>query len=177
MSTESIQNPPAEPLTGDADSRQDKEKRALWTTTQDSSCNVTSNDVTSNDVTSNDESAILKRQTETPDTTVGIMALYRYASTTDMCIIAVSCIMSIASGVTMPLMVVVFGNLQSTLQDFFHGNVAEEFAQQLSHVVLYFVYLAIGGFIATYTYTVGFICKFRRREVHTNTSLNEADTY
>lgn len=111
---------------------------------------------------SDDETAILKRQVETPDTTFGALAVYRYATAADIWILSISCLLSIASGVTMPLMVIVFGNVQSTLQDYFHGASGNDFSSQLNHVVLYFVYLAIASFVLTYTYTVGFICRAPR---------------
>ncbi|KAK7432079.1 hypothetical protein QQZ08_001369 [Neonectria magnoliae] len=107
---------------------------------------------------SEDEAAILKRQVAAPEITAGFATLYRYASTNDVIIILVSCFMSIGSGATMPLMIVVFGSLQGTFQDFFQGDAdVAAFSKELGRTVLYFVYLAIGGFVATYTSTVGFI--------------------
>lgn len=109
---------------------------------------------------SDDEAAILKRQVAAPQINAGIKTLYRYASTNDILIIIGSSFMSIVSGAAMPLMIVVFGSLQGKFQDFFAGNSDYgDFNRALSSTVVYFVYLAIGGFIATYTSTVGFICR------------------
>ncbi|KAH7150159.1 ABC transporter [Dactylonectria estremocensis] len=107
---------------------------------------------------SDDEAAILKRQVTIPEIKVGIKTLYRYASTNDILIIIGSAIMSIASGAAVPLMIVVFGSLQGKFQEFFYGGFDYTgFQRVLSETVVYFVYLAIGGFVATYTSTVGFI--------------------
>ncbi|KAH8736104.1 multidrug resistance protein [Ilyonectria robusta] len=107
---------------------------------------------------SDDEAAILKRQVAAPQVNAGIKTLYRYASTNDILIIIGSSFMSIVSGAAMPLMIVVFGSLQGKFQDFFAGNSGyDDFNRALSSTVVYFVYLAIGGFVATYTSTVGFI--------------------
>ncbi|KPM43152.1 Leptomycin B resistance protein pmd1 [Neonectria ditissima] len=105
-----------------------------------------------------DEATILKRQIAAPEINTGFLTLYRYASINDVLIIALSCVMSIGSGATMPLMIIVFGSLQGTFQDFFQGGGDfDAFSRELGRTVLYFVYLAIGGFVATYTSTVGFI--------------------
>ncbi|KAH7133969.1 ABC transporter [Dactylonectria macrodidyma] len=107
---------------------------------------------------SDDEAAILRRQVTIPEIKVGIKTLYRYASTNDILVIIGSAIMSIASGAAVPLMIVVFGSLQGKFQEFFYGGFDYgDFQRVLSDTVVYFVYLAIGGFVATYTSTVGFI--------------------
>lgn len=109
---------------------------------------------------SDDEAAILKRQVAAPQINAGIKTVYRYASTNDILIIIGSSFMSIVSGAAMPLMIVVFGSLQGKFQDFFAGDSDYgDFNRALSSTVVYFVYLAIGGFVATYTSTVGFICR------------------
>lgn len=103
---------------------------------------------------------ILKRQVVTPETKKGIGMLYRYASRNDLIIIAVSSICAIASGAALPLMTVLFGNLQRVFQTYFvhPGEMSyDEFTDELTKYVLYFVYLAIGEFIVTYICTVGFI--------------------
>ncbi|KAH8910099.1 P-loop containing nucleoside triphosphate hydrolase protein [Coniochaeta sp. PMI_546] len=105
-----------------------------------------------------DQAAILKNQVVTPDVKVGIATLYRYASRNDLLIMAVSAVAAIASGAALPLMTVIFGNLQGTFQDYFlHKTTYDDFTGEMAHLVLYFVYLAIGEFVATYVATVGFI--------------------
>lgn len=106
------------------------------------------------------EAKILRDQVETPSVKVGVATLYRYASRNDLLIMSVAAIFAIAAGAALPLMTVVFGNLQGTFQDYFMpGSTVtyDEFVGELSRLVLYFVYLAIGEFVASYISTVGFI--------------------
>ncbi|ERT02028.1 ATP-binding protein cassette, subfamily B (MDR/TAP), member 1 [Sporothrix schenckii 1099-18] len=105
-----------------------------------------------------DEAAILRLQVDTATVKVGFGTLYRYSTRVDIAILIVSAICAIASGAALPLMTVIFGNLQGSFQGFFNGQVGREaFMSKLSHLVLYFVYLAIGEFVTTYISTVGFI--------------------
>ncbi|KAI9662049.1 MAG: GTPase-activating protein [Alyxoria varia] len=109
------------------------------------------------------ERDIIQRQLTTPDVNVTVRALYRYATRYDWLIIVVSALTAIAaddmdSGATLPLQTVVFGQLAGTFQNFFLGLVpGDEFASELAHFTLYFVYLGVAMFVATYISTVGFI--------------------
>lgn len=104
------------------------------------------------------EADILKRQVVTPEVKVGIALLYRYASRNDLLIMFVSAICAIAGGAALPLMTVIFGNLQGTFQGYFQGQSSyDDFTGEMGHLVLYFVYLAIGEFVTIYIATVGFI--------------------
>ncbi|KAH9238612.1 hypothetical protein K456DRAFT_1746635 [Colletotrichum gloeosporioides 23] len=108
------------------------------------------------------EASILKRQVTTPEIKAGMLTLYRYSSTNDLLILAVSSFMSIAVGAALPLMTVIFGNLQGTFQNYFNefpptDDAKSTFKSEMAHLVLYFVYLAIGVFVAQYVTTVGFI--------------------
>ncbi|GJN68847.1 multidrug resistance protein 3 [Purpureocillium lilacinum] len=106
------------------------------------------------------EAEVLKRQVFTPELAKGVGVLYRYASRNDLIIIAVSVVCAIASGAALPLMTVIFGNLQNTFQKYFYsgGSMSyDQFVDEMSKFVLYFVYLAIGEFVVTYICTVGFI--------------------
>ncbi|KAM3560243.1 hypothetical protein MY1884_003052 [Beauveria asiatica] len=102
---------------------------------------------------------ILKKQVDIPTLTKGAGVLYRYASRNDKIIIAVSAICAVASGAALPLMTVVFGNLQRVFRDFFFGTAMtyDDFVGRLTKFVIYFVYLGVGEFIVTYICTVGFI--------------------
>ncbi|KAM0279899.1 hypothetical protein ACHAQH_004340 [Verticillium albo-atrum] len=106
-----------------------------------------------------DEAAVLKRQIITPEVKAGVAALYRYSSTNDIIIIVVSTLCAIAAGAALPLMTVIFGNLQNVFQDYFvHQSLSyDDFTDELAKLVLYFVYLAIGEFVVSYISTVGFI--------------------
>jgi ATP-binding cassette subfamily B (MDR/TAP) protein 1 len=106
------------------------------------------------------QAEILKLQVLTPEVKAGVAVLYRYASRNDTIIIAVSAVCAIASGAALPLMTVLFGNLQNIFQRYFfsQGSMTyDEFINELTSYVLYFVYLAIGEFVVTYICTVGFI--------------------
>ncbi|CRK36735.1 hypothetical protein BN1708_007166 [Verticillium longisporum] len=106
-----------------------------------------------------DEAAVLKRQIITPEVKAGVAALYRYSSTNDIIIIVISTLCAIAAGAALPLMTVIFGNLQNVFQDYFvHQSMSyDDFTDELAKLVLYFVYLAIGEFVVSYISTVGFI--------------------
>lgn len=104
------------------------------------------------------EAEILKRQIITPELKKGVAVVYRYASRNDLIIIAISSICAIAAGAAIPLMTVLFGNIQNTFQRRLLGTMSpEDFVGELNKFVLYFVYLGIGEFLATYICTVGFI--------------------
>jgi len=104
------------------------------------------------------EAGILRNQVLTPDVKVGIATLYRYASRNDLIIMAVAALAAIASGAALPLMTIIFGNLQGIFQDYFQFKTSyDDFVGELTKLVLYFVYLAIGEFVCTYIATVGFI--------------------
>ncbi|KAI1021612.1 hypothetical protein LB504_012827 [Fusarium proliferatum] len=106
-----------------------------------------------------DEAEVLRRQVVSPTVKQGVAVLYRYASRNDILIILISSICSIAGGAALPLMTVVFGNLQHVFQDFFVNRTltSSAFNDKLVEFVLYFVYLGIGEFIVVYISTVGFI--------------------
>ncbi|PIA91919.1 Multidrug resistance protein 1 [Cercospora beticola] len=104
------------------------------------------------------EAAILRRQLEVPPVSVKYTMLYRYATRNDLIIIGISSIAAIAAGAALPLMTVVFGSLTGTFQGFFQGTVTgSDFSSEISKLTLYFVYLGIAEFVATYIATVGFI--------------------
>ena len=106
------------------------------------------------------EAEVLMRQVVTPEVKQGVGMIYRYASRNDLLIIAVSAVCAIASGAALPLMTVIFGNLQHTFQNYFYSGGSmtyDDFVGQLTKYVLYFVYLGIGEFVVTYICTVGFI--------------------
>lgn len=106
------------------------------------------------------EAQILKNQVVTPQLAKGFSVMYRYASRNDLIILAISTVCAIASGAALPLMTVLFGNLQKTFQNYFYsegGMTYDDFVGELNKYVLYYVYLGIGEFIVTYICTVGFI--------------------
>ncbi|KAL7931853.1 P-loop containing nucleoside triphosphate hydrolase protein [Trichoderma chlorosporum] len=109
------------------------------------------------------QAEILKRQVVTPKVQIGIKAIYRYITRNDAIIIAVSSLFAVASGTAMPLMNVVFGRLQNTFQSYSNGVdggpqlTYDDFTRQMTKFVFYFIYLAVGQFVASFVCTVGFI--------------------
>lgn len=104
------------------------------------------------------EAAILRRQLEIPTVKVTYAKLFRYATTNDLLVMTLSAIMAIAGGAALPLMTIIFGTLTGTFQGYFQGTVPiSEFSGEIGRLTLYFVYLAIAEFGATYIATVGFI--------------------
>ncbi|GAB7334800.1 hypothetical protein MBLNU13_g06718t2 [Cladosporium sp. NU13] len=105
------------------------------------------------------EATILRRQLETPPVKVTYFRLYRYATTNDKIIIAISSIAAIVAGAVLPLMTVIFGQLTGSIGNFSSGNSGDlsSFSGTVNHLTLYFVYLAIGEFVTIYIATVGFI--------------------
>ncbi|KAJ1335554.1 ATP-binding cassette subfamily B (MDR/TAP) member 1 [Microdochium nivale] len=104
------------------------------------------------------EADILRRQITIEETNAGLGALYRYATRNDIIVIVISSICAIVGGAAMPLMTVIFGNLQGVFQDYFAGlSTYDDFMATMTTMVLYFVYLAIGEFVTVYVSTVGFI--------------------
>lgn len=107
---------------------------------------------------STDEVAILKRQVETPDVKAGFTTLYRFATRMDLIIVAVGAVCAIAAGVILPVMTIVFGNINGTFAGYFAGTVSyNTFQHELVDLVLKFVYLGIGEFFAVYISTVAYI--------------------
>ena len=104
------------------------------------------------------EAEILKKQVDVPPVKAGWRILYRYATTIDIMILAVSALCSIAAGAALPLMTVIYGNLAGKFDGFFAGTLSHSFFQHtISHGVLYLVYIGIAEFITIYVSTVGFI--------------------
>ena len=102
---------------------------------------------------------VLRRQSALPGPrTTGLRAIYRYASRNDFLIMLVSGVCSAAYGAALPCMTIIFGGLQGVFQDFFNGETSfGAFEREMGRFVLYFVYLAIGTFVATYVATVGYV--------------------
>ncbi|KAL5362736.1 P-loop containing nucleoside triphosphate hydrolase protein [Aspergillus floccosus] len=104
------------------------------------------------------EKAILKKQLHAEESSVSFIALFRYASRMDMLIIFVSAICAIAAGAALPLFTILFGSLANNMRGIVLGTVEySEYYDQLTHNVLYFVYLGIAEFVTVYISTVGFI--------------------
>jgi ATP-binding cassette subfamily B (MDR/TAP) protein 1 len=129
------------------------------------------------------EQAIIKKQIEVTSVQVNFITLYRYATRTDLIIIAVSTLCAIAGGAALPLMTVcsffffflfldafgstvngpdyeqvIFGNLTGLFQSLILKTIPfRQFSHELGHFTLYFIYIAIAEFVTVYIATVGFI--------------------
>lgn len=104
------------------------------------------------------EKEIIKRQLDVPPVKVTYFTLFRYATVNDKIIIVIASFCAIAAGAIMPLMNIVFGRLAGSFTGLFRGTVSHSsFTSELSRLVLYFVYLAIGEFVTTYVATTGFL--------------------
>ncbi|KAJ6779906.1 hypothetical protein PWT90_06269 [Aphanocladium album] len=106
------------------------------------------------------ETEILRSQVDVPTLSKGFGVIWRYASKMDIFIMVISFICAATAGAALPLMTVLFGNLQKTFRNYFFslGQMTyDAFVQELNKYVLYFVYLAIGIYIVTYISTVGFM--------------------
>ncbi|KAI9766804.1 MAG: GTPase-activating protein [Geoglossum simile] len=104
------------------------------------------------------EREVVERQLAVPTVKVTFWSLFRYASKKDLFIISISAVCAIIGGAAQPLMTVIFGQLTGQFRSLFLGETStRKFEGQLSRFTLYFVYLAIGEFVAIYIATVGFL--------------------
>lgn len=106
----------------------------------------------------NEEKA-LEQQIAIPEVEVGVRSLYRYATKSDMVIIFTGGICAIVGGAALPLMILFYGRLQGTFQDFSNnaGSPQDAFTAQVNGMVGDFVYLALVEFATIYIAMVGFI--------------------
>ncbi|KAM0431867.1 hypothetical protein ACHAPT_005120 [Fusarium lateritium] len=80
--------------------------------------------------------------------------VFSFADRLDWFLNITSLICSIASGATMPLMTIVFGQFTSQFSDFASGSSdPDSFQSDASSFVLWFIYLFIGKFVLTYVAT------------------------
>ncbi|KAJ5787041.1 hypothetical protein N7457_002031 [Penicillium paradoxum] len=104
------------------------------------------------------ERDILKQQLDAPAINISFIGLYRYASHMDLLILVVSALCAIAAGAALPLFTILFGSLATAFQNIILRTIPyDEFYDQLTSNVLYFIYLGIGEFVTVYISTVGFI--------------------
>ncbi|KAL4734901.1 P-loop containing nucleoside triphosphate hydrolase protein [Aspergillus similis] len=105
-----------------------------------------------------DERQILKMQLEEVKVNISFVGLWRYATKIDILIMIISAICAIAAGAALPLFTILFGSLASSFQRIMLYQISyDEFYDDLTKNVLYFVYLGIGEFVTVYVSTVGFI--------------------
>ncbi|PYH94193.1 multidrug resistance protein 3 [Aspergillus ellipticus CBS 707.79] len=82
--------------------------------------------------------------------------VFSFATPLDLAIIAVSCFAAIVAGGLNPLLTVLYGQLVGSFDGFQNGTISgSTLRSDVSRFTLYFVYLAIGMFVAVYITTVG----------------------
>lgn len=83
-----------------------------------------------------------------------VQRVFRFADRLDWFLNITSFICSIASGATLPLMTVIFGQFTGKFSDFASGKTApDEFRNDVNHFALWFIYLFISKFALTYIAT------------------------
>lgn len=81
------------------------------------------------------EADILRKQVDTPNVKSGWRTLYRYSTNTDMLIIAICGLCSIAAGAALPLMTIIFGGLAGEFNNYFAGLTSySDFQHTISHM-------------------------------------------
>ncbi|OQU93656.1 ABC transporter transmembrane domain-containing protein [Cladophialophora immunda] len=80
--------------------------------------------------------------------------IFQYADGYDWTLNAIACSSAIASGAALPLMSLVFGTFTTKFNNFASGrSTPQQFRDDVDHFVLWFIYLFIGRFAATYVAT------------------------
>lgn len=104
------------------------------------------------------EKQILKAQLDSPSVKVSWFGLYRYADLWDISITAISILCAIAAGAAPPLLSILFGQLATAFQQISNDIISyDKFMSKLTQNVLYYIYIGIVIFGATYISTVGLI--------------------
>ncbi|KAF4441611.1 multidrug resistance [Fusarium acutatum] len=81
--------------------------------------------------------------------------VFRFADRLDWILNFTSLICSIASGATLPLMTIVFGQFTGRFSDYASGKISPEgFQDEVNTFVLWFVYLFVGKFVLSYLATL-----------------------
>ncbi|ANB14367.1 ATP-binding cassette alpha-factor transporter STE6 [Sugiyamaella lignohabitans] len=102
------------------------------------------------------DAKILRDQIQSPEPSVSLKTLYRYANKKDVAILILGYGCSIVAGAALPMFTLVFGNLTQEFSAFFTGENPdpEKFQAGINHNTLYFLYLGIGiivfSFVDTY---------------------------
>lgn len=88
-------------------------------------------------------------------TTYTLQRVFRFADRLDWILNFTSLICSIASGATLPLMTIVFGQFTGRFSDYASGKLdPEDFQDEVNTFVLWFVYLFVGKFVLSYLATL-----------------------
>ncbi|PWY63711.1 hypothetical protein BO94DRAFT_591565 [Aspergillus sclerotioniger CBS 115572] len=98
---------------------------------------------------------IIESQIHVERSTANFFSIYRYANASQLCMLCVSGCCAVAAGAAMPLVTVVFGALAD---EFINGehHTSQEIRDQVQHLTLFLVYIAIGSLVTTAISTLGF---------------------
>ncbi|KJK60903.1 hypothetical protein P875_00042898 [Aspergillus parasiticus SU-1] len=107
---------------------------------------------------SEDEKAVLDRQTAGPTAYLSSARfLLSCTSKVDGVILVTSSIAAIVGGVATPLAMLLLGSMGQSFRGYFVGDTdLSEFNSQVHQICLFYVYVAVGAFVAIYIATVGF---------------------
>ncbi|GJN85078.1 GTPase-activating protein [Purpureocillium lilacinum] len=103
-----------------------------------------------------DELDCLSRQLDMPKSDSGYLQIFRYANTVDGLVMGLSAVAAVGAGATMPLMTVILGSLVGNFSDLASTTNSGAFAHNVNHLVLYFVYIAVGTLVLTSLFVFGF---------------------
>lgn len=84
-----------------------------------------------------------------------VLVPFRYATRTEIILNTLGLVGCIGAGAVQPLMNIPFGSITTDLVDFAHASQADQHRTN-DHIVI-FCYLAVGSFVATYTYVSLFV--------------------
>ncbi|KLU82823.1 hypothetical protein MAPG_01891 [Magnaporthiopsis poae ATCC 64411] len=85
--------------------------------------------------------------------------IFNYATLLDRVVLGVSSVAAVATGLTIPLMVIVFANLIGVFTDFYRQGsttTGAEFSRSVNQCVFYIIYLFVARLAASYIMNLGF---------------------
>ncbi|KAK2589712.1 hypothetical protein QQS21_012609 [Conoideocrella luteorostrata] len=99
---------------------------------------------------------LLDRQVHDPKSNAGYFAIYRFAKPVDMVILIVGAVVAVVAGAAMPLMTIVLGSLVGKFADLSGSLSMNSFVDEVNHLILYFVYIAIASFLLNSLFVTSF---------------------
>lgn len=92
----------------------------------------------------------LQDQIQEQEKTTSFFNLFRFASATDIILVATGVFFAAVHGVALPMFTLVMGGLVNIFRDFFNNEESSSsFRDQTGHLSLYFVYIGVGTLLAT----------------------------
>ncbi|KAJ5950777.1 Multidrug resistance protein sirA [Penicillium vulpinum] len=103
-----------------------------------------------------EEVRIIHRQLHIPTVEASFLSLFKYATVSDLAIIAVSTLCALAAGAIIPLPPIIFGRLSYIFAGLDGDSSAPNSSHLISHYSLFFVYIAIGALVVWFVSIAGF---------------------